>query len=353
MHVGFEVGVLIRSRCADLGAYGILVTLIEHPNPQVRTHVNGTLYTLLGAIFRSALKRVGPDNDLLQRQLEFLLHQLSRTASESESDGEDSEQEAATADPKLEGDADDGDNFLDEEELAAHFHLTSTCVAQGDGIPQSEIDANAEIAAAEAAAAEEALRCFRASAAVADAQQRQFHAFIARSYRNLMSPKRRGHSSDRLMSPLSPPMLSPTPSPEPGSPFVHDPPAKLPVQASDEATGQLPDASPGEKSPDALASLSPSTGDGKPQSASPAPAAAEVQAGSGPGKAPAKRAEGALMKAAEQAKGPRRQRGGETAASQERPTSRSEAQGPGSLPQGGRGGRTGAPQGGAGSAQIL
>ncbi|CAE7254403.1 armc9 [Symbiodinium sp. CCMP2592] len=348
-----------RRRCADLGAYGILVTLIEHPNPQVRTHVNGTLYTLLGvgairaeaqqkgaeAIFRSALKRVGPDNDLLQRQLEFLLHQLSRTASESESDGEDSEEEAATADPKLEGDADDGDNFLDEEELAAHFHLTYTSVAQGDGIPQSEIDANAEIASAEAAAAEEALRCFRASAAVADAQQRQFHAFIARSYRNLMSPKRRGHSSDRLMSPLSPPMLSPTPSPEPGSPFLHEPPAKLPVKASAEASGQLPDASPGEKSPDALGSLSPSTGDEKPQSASPAPAAADVQAASGLGEAPARRAEGALMKAAEQAKGPRRPRGGETAASQERPTSRSEAQGPGSLPQGGRGGRTGASQG--------
>merc|ERR1719181_76229 len=43
-----------RRRCNELGAYEILVGLIEHPNPQVRTHVNGSLYSLLGlASFRA------------------------------------------------------------------------------------------------------------------------------------------------------------------------------------------------------------------------------------------------------------------------------------------------------------
>ncbi|CAE7199419.1 armc9 [Symbiodinium natans] len=340
-----------RRRCADLGAYGILVGLIEHPNPQVRTHINGTLYTLLGvsairaeaqqkgaeAVFRSALKRVGPDNDLLQRQLEFLLHQLSRAASENESDGEDSEED--TADPKLEGDADDGDNFLDEEELAAHFHLTSTALVQGDGIPQAEVDAIAEMASTEAAAAEEALRCFRASAAVADAQHQKFHAYIARSYR-MMSPKRRGHSSDRLMSPLSPPMLSPTPSPEPGALSANESPVKMPMRTPAEEANALLEASTSEKSPDALGSLSPSTGDEKPQSASPAPTTEGQAPRSGPTK-PAKNTEGALMKAAEQAQGPRR-KPREQAVSQERPTSRSENSEAG---PGGRGARSGPAQG--------
>lgn len=226
-----------RRRCGELGAYAILVGLIEHPNAQVRTHINGTLYTLLGVkairseaqkrgaevVFRSALERVAPENELLQRQLEFLLHQLSRSAGDGDSDGEDSEDGdppqsiASPEDGGGPGDADDGDNFLDEEELAAHFHLASTsAVGPGDGYSQAEIDANSKAAAAEAAAAEEALRYFRATAGpVAESQQRRFHAFIARSCRNLMSPKRRGHSSDRLASPLSPPMLSPRSSPEP------------------------------------------------------------------------------------------------------------------------------------------
>lgn len=209
-----------RRRCAELGAYAILVGLIEHPNAQVRTHINGTLYTLLGVkairseaqkrgaevVFRAALERVAPENELLQRQLEFLLHQLSRSAGDGDSDGEDQDSE----------DGDPPQSIASPEELAAHFHLASTsAVGPGDGYSQAEIDANSKAAAAEAAAAEEALRYFRASAPVAELQQRRFHAFIARSCRNLMSPKRRGHSSDRLASPLSPPMLSPRSSPEP------------------------------------------------------------------------------------------------------------------------------------------
>ena len=53
-----ERSLLSLMRCAELGAYSILVPLIEHPNAQVRTHINGTLYTLLGvkAIRAEALK---------------------------------------------------------------------------------------------------------------------------------------------------------------------------------------------------------------------------------------------------------------------------------------------------------
>ncbi|CAE8617074.1 unnamed protein product [Polarella glacialis] len=132
-----------RKRCAEIGAYAVLANLIEHPNPQVRTHVNGTLYTLLAvpsvraeaqrsgaeAMFRSALDRVPQDDDLLRRQLEYLLLQLSRTSEGDESDGEESDGDGI--DTGLEGDADDGDNFLDEEELAAHFHLSSSGAGQG------------------------------------------------------------------------------------------------------------------------------------------------------------------------------------------------------------------------------
>lgn len=81
--------------------------------------------------------------------------------------------------------------WMSFKELAAHFHLASTSVVQpGDGYSQADIDANTKAAMAEAAAAEEVLRCFRASATVSDSQQRRFHTFVARSCRNLMSPKR-------------------------------------------------------------------------------------------------------------------------------------------------------------------
>lgn len=235
-----------RRRCIELGAYEILLPLIEHPNPQVRTHVNGSLYSLLGvASFRAnahqqnaeptlkaALMRAEGDN-LLRRQLEYLLTQLSRNESGEADD--DSDAEAG-----VEGDVDDGENFLDEEELAGHFLLVSSAacaaaaesaaagvVAAGAGgdmaIAATAADAAAAsaAAAAEAAAAEEALRLFRANPTVADAQQRRFHAFIAMSAGGLCSPiaRRRSRLSnygDNFSSP-SPyglgPLLSPSPAP--------------------------------------------------------------------------------------------------------------------------------------------
>lgn len=215
-----------RKRCKELGAFGVLMKLIEHPNLQVRTHVNGTLYTLLGvpsqrveaqrlgaeATFRAALEALPLEFDLLRRQLEFLLQQLARPLS----DGEEDQEEGAEA--SVQADMDDGDNFLDEEELAAHF-LLSSAAAAGD-LSLEEQEAKAEAAEKEAAAAEEALRFFRATPAVADAQQRRFHAFIARSCRSLASPRRRLGSMEGGPSPSSLPMLlgaSPISSPEPGA----------------------------------------------------------------------------------------------------------------------------------------
>merc|ERR1719277_1259825 len=113
-----------RKRCTELGAYQVLVALVEHPNEQVRTHVNGTLYALFCApSFRAdarmqgaeatltdILERVQPSNerdDLLRRQLECLLAQLRKPA-EAGDDGEESDSMEGIAD----GGLDDGDNFL-------------------------------------------------------------------------------------------------------------------------------------------------------------------------------------------------------------------------------------------------
>jgi len=141
-----------RKQCKELEAHTILVDFIEHPNSQVHTHINGTLYALLGvpsiraaaqkqdmeAKFMSAhLRAVAQGSELLQKQLEFLTRQLQRH------DGEEPESEEDLDAPS---DPDDGDNFLEEEELAGRFILalpavagasitntSGTSSAQGDG----------------------------------------------------------------------------------------------------------------------------------------------------------------------------------------------------------------------------
>mmetsp|Transcript_67501 Transcript_67501/g.106888 ORF Transcript_67501/g.106888 Transcript_67501/m.106888 type:complete len:1225 (-) Transcript_67501:69-3743(-) len=196
-----------RRRCSELGVYDSLIGLIEHPNAQVRTHVNGSLYSLLGfsefrataqqsnaeTTFRYALQRVPPTDPLLKKQLEYLLTQLSRVGS-AEGEDEDSD---AESDRGAAGDVDDGENFLDEEELAGHFLLVPN---PGRVVDNTETEASAT-AVAEAVAAEEALRFFRAVPAVADTQQRRFHAFIACSAGGLCSPigKRRSRLGADLM----------------------------------------------------------------------------------------------------------------------------------------------------------
>ncbi|CAK0886347.1 unnamed protein product [Prorocentrum cordatum] len=218
-----------RRRCSELGAYGVLVGLIEHPNEQVRTHVNGTLYALFCASsFRADARRAGAEatlqetlarvqpmsdrDDLLRRQLECLLAQVRRPADASDED-EDTDSLEGIAD----GGMDDGDNFLDEEELAGQFFLASMSAVEaaaeaaaelGDPDGERTSAAATEAVAREVAAAEEALRHFRAQPQVADSQQRRFHAFVSRSSRSIMSPKRIP-SSMQSPSPFGDPYVPP------------------------------------------------------------------------------------------------------------------------------------------------
>mmetsp|Transcript_17634 Transcript_17634/g.31882 ORF Transcript_17634/g.31882 Transcript_17634/m.31882 type:complete len:1185 (-) Transcript_17634:219-3773(-) len=209
-----------RRRCMTCGGCSTLVCLIEHPNPQVRTHVNGTLYSLLGVrrirmeareqgieeLFRAALVRVTGTDELLCRQLEYLIMQLklgggsSRTEDQTDegtvanklqhekgeiaaSDSDHSEAEAEGSIPE-----DDGDNFLHEEELAGQFLLVSPVDMMGNATPAAAL---AQSVSPEAAGSEEVLRRFRATPTVADTQQHRFHAFIISSCSgSIASPKR-------------------------------------------------------------------------------------------------------------------------------------------------------------------
>mmetsp|Transcript_8322 Transcript_8322/g.18624 ORF Transcript_8322/g.18624 Transcript_8322/m.18624 type:complete len:1233 (+) Transcript_8322:154-3852(+) len=219
-----------RRRCMKSNGCSILVGLIEHPNPQVRTHINGTLYSLLGVrhiraaareqgmeeYFQAAMARVQGIDELLYKQLEYLIMQLkpdvdeidaaaAAAASGEEQDdpskkaaadgasansraqsSEDSDHSEAEIDGIPE---DDGDNFLNEEELAAQFLLSSPVDPSGN--PHSPAAALALSMSGEASGAEEVLRRFRASPSVADVQQRCFHGFINSSCSgSLLSPKK-------------------------------------------------------------------------------------------------------------------------------------------------------------------
>eukprot|EP00747_Dinoflagellata_sp_TGD_P048585 gnl/TRDRNA2_/TRDRNA2_145693_c1_seq1.p1 gnl/TRDRNA2_/TRDRNA2_145693_c1~~gnl/TRDRNA2_/TRDRNA2_145693_c1_seq1.p1 ORF type:complete len:908 (+),score=148.75 gnl/TRDRNA2_/TRDRNA2_145693_c1_seq1:36-2726(+) len=235
-----------RKRCGELGGCEPLLVFIEHPNPQVRTHINGALYSLLGSsplradaqrrgaegAFRAALSRAAPGDELHKRQLEYLLVQLGRNATAGVEDIDDTDMG--------EDAADDGDNFLDEEELAGKFLLASPRLGHRGAAPASDGSEGERAGSAEAA--EEALRRFRASPTVADAQQRRFHAFVAAaSSMTGMSPKKNTSLRGDICSPpygagvglgsASPPpggLLAPTPElgPEPGGtaalvPFSH------------------------------------------------------------------------------------------------------------------------------------
>ena len=161
----------------------------------------------LGAevVFRDVLARAPQGDDLVRRQLEYLLGQLGRDPADDEG-AEDAEVESTVG---VQDDADDGDNFLDEEELAGHFLLRPAGAGPGANPASDGSEPNAsgsqppaDPSAIAAAAAEEALRRFRVTPEVADVQQRRFHAFIARSCRGLISPKKRYSSLGDAQSPL-------------------------------------------------------------------------------------------------------------------------------------------------------
>ncbi|CAJ1439330.1 unnamed protein product [Effrenium voratum] len=146
-----------KRKCLEQDMLPVALKLMEHWNPQIRTHINGTLYSLLSVpSFRENAKASGLEatlrsihaqasgvgDEISVRQIEYLLEQLNPEAPPS--DGESGED-----------DEDDDENFLEEEELAG--------LLLGDRSDHS---------------AEEALRPFAASAAVLEAQQREFQRLV-------------------------------------------------------------------------------------------------------------------------------------------------------------------------------
>lgn len=152
-----------KRKCADLDVLSVAFSLVEHWNPQIRTHINGTLYSLLALpSFRASARRAGLEgvlralygqskragDDISARQVEYLLDKLDPEAED--------EREADPGAESGEDDEDDDENFLEEEELAG--------LLLGDRSGHS---------------AEEDLRGFLATPAVAEAQGREFRAFLA------------------------------------------------------------------------------------------------------------------------------------------------------------------------------
>ena len=154
-----------KHKCLDQDVLPMAMKLMEHWNPQIRTHINGTLYSLLSlAGFRESARNAGLEaalrsihrqasslgDEIAVRQIEYLLEQLNPELEEESSpisaeSGEDDE--------------DDDENFLEEEELAG--------LLLGDRCGHS---------------AEEALRPFAGKPAVLEVQQREFESCVGRNY---------------------------------------------------------------------------------------------------------------------------------------------------------------------------
>ena len=168
-----------KRKCLEQDVLPMAMKLMEHWNPQIRTHINGTLYSLLSLSgFRQSARNAGLEmalrsihrqasslgDEVAVRQLEYLLEQLNLVEEEpshvpavaslvfdealeieSTESGEDDEE--------------DDENFLEEEELAG--------LLLGDRCGQS---------------ADEALRPFAAKPAVLEVQQREFESCVGRNY---------------------------------------------------------------------------------------------------------------------------------------------------------------------------
>lgn len=154
-----------KRRCMKVDTLTVALNLMEHWNPQIRTHINGTLYSLLSEPpFREKARRAGLDSvlrsmhshaaslcdDIARKQMEYLLEQLNPA-----SEGEKASGQASDGNESGEDDEDDDENFIEEEELAG--------LLLGDRCGH---------------AADEALRQFCASEAVVEAQRRQFQEFF-------------------------------------------------------------------------------------------------------------------------------------------------------------------------------
>ncbi|CAE8585843.1 unnamed protein product [Polarella glacialis] len=157
-----------KRKCTEpeLDTLTVALNLMEHWNPQIRTHINGTLYSLLSVpSFRARARHAGLEgvlrsinsqatslgDEISRRQIEYLLEQLNpqEPSASAAEDGTESGED----------DEDDDENFLEEEELAG--------LLLGDRSGHS---------------ADEALRHFAASPAVLEAQKRDFQTCLGRNY---------------------------------------------------------------------------------------------------------------------------------------------------------------------------
>mmetsp|Transcript_4989 Transcript_4989/g.11441 ORF Transcript_4989/g.11441 Transcript_4989/m.11441 type:complete len:665 (+) Transcript_4989:74-2068(+) len=154
-----------KRRCLEQDMLPVAMKLMEHWNPQIRTHINGTLYSLLSLqSFRDSAQRAGLEamlrsihsqanslgDDISVRQIEYLLEELNPEEESPTSAGGESGED----------DEDDDENFLEEEELAG--------LLLGDRSGHS---------------AEEALQPFAATtSAVLEAQQWEFQKCLGRNY---------------------------------------------------------------------------------------------------------------------------------------------------------------------------
>merc|ERR1712039_990233 len=81
-----------KRKCVGLDTLTVALNLMEHWNPQIRTHINGTLYSLLSVpSFRARARNAGLErvlrtihsqaaslgDEISRRQIEYLLEQLS------------------------------------------------------------------------------------------------------------------------------------------------------------------------------------------------------------------------------------------------------------------------------------
>lgn len=162
-----------KNMCEDLslGVLQLLQSLLEHENPQVRTYINGTLYSILSRPvlkvrardmgLESKLRRLLSNSDeMLQKQIQYIIDQLNADGEESslsDEDADDDDQEGNEDDEteQISDDEDDveedGTGLIGEELLRQEFSLTGDSISSvfeeakvSERKPEAEIQESAD-----------------------------------------------------------------------------------------------------------------------------------------------------------------------------------------------------------------
>lgn len=135
-----------KNTCEDpnLGVLQLLQSLLEHENPQVRTYINGTLYSILSRpILKVRARDLGLEiklrrllsnsDETLQKQLQYIIDQLNADGEESsisDEDADDDDQEGSEdeeseqiSDDEDDAEESDGIGIVGEELLRQEFAL--------------------------------------------------------------------------------------------------------------------------------------------------------------------------------------------------------------------------------------